>query len=187
MEAQGLAPALKALIFVGGNGLAVFAVSSINHVVLPHHKKDYQPLGEAEDKVLSALNAANVKPGNYAVPFCASGPSDKAWIKKVDTGVCATLRVDQPFKLTRHMHKTLIKSFVWNCVVSAYVLMATALMQPSETGAVAAAAVLTLAAYGGGAGFNILWEAKAVRGQMMDLIDAIGYAIVTALCYSAIF
>jgi hypothetical protein len=46
----------------------VFIASSIIHMVLPYHRSNYRPLPD-EDKLRSALHAANLTPGLYHFPF----------------------------------------------------------------------------------------------------------------------
>src|SRR5262245_45540821 len=53
------------------SAVVVFLASSVVHMVLPHHKKDYGGLPN-EDKVLEALRAQGVSPGNYMFPKCGS-------------------------------------------------------------------------------------------------------------------
>jgi hypothetical protein len=48
----------------------VFVASSVIHMCLPIHKKDFQKLPD-EDQVLAAMRTAGVKPGAYMFP-CAS-------------------------------------------------------------------------------------------------------------------
>jgi hypothetical protein len=53
------------------SAVIVFIASSILHMVLPLHRSDYQKLPD-EDKIMAALRAAGVQPGNYHFPHCAS-------------------------------------------------------------------------------------------------------------------
>lgn len=49
----------------------VFIVSSIAHMALPFHKKDYKPLPD-EDAILGQLRPHNLQPGQYVFPHCES-------------------------------------------------------------------------------------------------------------------
>lgn len=78
-------PALWVPIVV--SAVLVFAWSSIVHMVLGHHRKDYCKLPN-EDAVLEALLGAGVPPGNYMFPH-AEKPSDMsspAMIEKYNRG-----------------------------------------------------------------------------------------------------
>ena len=51
------------------SAVAVFAVSSILHMVLPLHRKDYRQLAN-ESEVRAALRKGGVTPGLYHMPWC---------------------------------------------------------------------------------------------------------------------
>lgn len=52
------------------SAVGAFAVSSLAHMVLGYHKSDYAGLpGEAN--IGAAIRSANVKPGDYVMPYCA--------------------------------------------------------------------------------------------------------------------
>jgi hypothetical protein len=51
------------------SAVIVFVASSIMHMLLKYHQTDYHQLPD-EDKLLSALRPANLKPGLYIFPFC---------------------------------------------------------------------------------------------------------------------
>jgi len=51
------------------SAIFVFIASSIIHMVLPYHRSSYRQLPD-EDKVRSALRAANLSPGLYNFPYC---------------------------------------------------------------------------------------------------------------------
>lgn len=54
------------------SAVIVFVASSIFHMVLPFHRKDYKKL-PAEDDAMAALRRLNIPPGDYLVP-CAGSP-----------------------------------------------------------------------------------------------------------------
>jgi hypothetical protein len=49
------------------SSLVVFVASSVIHMVLPWHKSDYPTL-PAQDKVMDALRAFSIPPGDYLIP-----------------------------------------------------------------------------------------------------------------------
>ena len=51
------------------SAVAVFAVSSILHMVLPLHRKDYRQLSN-ESEVMAALRKGGATPGLYNMPWC---------------------------------------------------------------------------------------------------------------------
>ena len=56
------------------SAVLVFIVSSILHMVLKYHHKEYRQLPD-EDATLETLHTAGVSPGMYHFPYCAS-PND---------------------------------------------------------------------------------------------------------------
>src|SRR5262249_32083528 len=66
----GFIPFLAALwLAILLSALFVCIASSIIHMVLPYHRSSYRQLPD-EDKVRSALRAANLSPGLYNFPYC---------------------------------------------------------------------------------------------------------------------
>ena len=65
------------------SAVIVFVASSIIHMVLPFHRKDYKPV-PSEDGVMEALRRFSIPPGDYLMP-CPTGPSamkDPAFLEK---------------------------------------------------------------------------------------------------------
>lgn len=65
------------------SAVIVFVASSIIHMVLPFHRKDYKPV-PSEDGVMEALRRFNIPVGDYLMP-CPAGPSamkDPAFLEK---------------------------------------------------------------------------------------------------------
>ncbi len=56
------------------SAVVVFLASSVLHMVLKYHHKDYQKLPD-EEALQEAMRAQNLGPGNYAFP-CPDDPSD---------------------------------------------------------------------------------------------------------------
>jgi hypothetical protein len=52
------------------SAVLVFIASSIIHMVLKYHNKDYSPLPN-EDAVRAAIRAGNPPPGQYIIPYCS--------------------------------------------------------------------------------------------------------------------
>lgn len=55
-------------ILVGGLGM--FVMSALVWTVMPHHRKEWQPLPN-EDAVADAIRAGNLRPGLYHIPHMA--------------------------------------------------------------------------------------------------------------------
>lgn len=91
----------------------VFLASSLFHMVLPWHRKDFSGVAH-EDDVLAALRKAGVGPGEYFLPHAADSKAmqDPAYQEKVKQGPVAILSVFSDFA----MGKSLLLWFVY-CVV----------------------------------------------------------------------
>ena len=75
----------------------VFVASSIVHMVLPWHKGDY-PKMPNEEKFMDAVRPLAIPPGDYRVPWCASGEDMRSaeFAEKMKKGPVMVLTVMQP-------------------------------------------------------------------------------------------
>ena len=97
----------------------VFVVSSVIHMMMPMHKADCKKMPN-EDKVLDALRANGVPPGEYMFPMPASmkdcsSPEMKA---KFERGPVGSILI-RPTK-GMNMGKSLLQWFVYSLVVSTF-------------------------------------------------------------------
>src|SRR5690242_16674090 len=69
------------------SAIVVFVVSSLVHMVLPHHKSDWKKLPN-EDGVMTALRGFDIPPGDYLVPRPVSPDAMKSpeFRAKMDAG-----------------------------------------------------------------------------------------------------
>lgn len=75
------------------SAVAVFAASSIIHMVFKYHKHDYAKL-EDEEAVANALRPFNLAPGNYMLPSMADcDPKDPQFRERMERGPCALINV----------------------------------------------------------------------------------------------
>ena len=77
------------------SAVAVFVVSSILHMVLPYHRKDYRQVAN-EAEVMAALRRGGVTPGLYHLPWAASPkemstPEMVARMKEGPVGIVALM------------------------------------------------------------------------------------------------
>lgn len=76
------------------SAVVVFILSSIFHMVLPHHHSDLRKV-PSEDEVMAALGKFSIPPGDYIIP-CAGGPKEMkspAYIEKLKRGPVALMTV----------------------------------------------------------------------------------------------
>lgn len=96
----------------------VFIASSILHMALPYHRKDFRKL-PGEDEVMAALRKFDLPPGDYMVP-CAGGSEarkDPKFKEKLNQGpvLLATIMKPGQFGLTA----SLVQWFLY-CIVVAF-------------------------------------------------------------------
>jgi len=109
--------------------VAVFITSSIMHMVLPHHRKDYRKVPD-EDGVMAALRPFNIPPGDYAVPNTEgdmAAMKTDAFKEKLDKGPLLIMTVMPKGTFSDMMGKTLAVWFVYLLVVSFFVAYAAEL------------------------------------------------------------
>jgi hypothetical protein len=167
------------------SSVAVFVVSSVAHMLLKHHKRDYKALPN-EDAVADALRKASAAPGVYMIPACPdmAKMKDPAVVKKYmdgPVGLITLMRNGTP-NLGRH----LVQWFVFCFLVSfsaAYVARKS--LAPGElpltvmrvTGAVA------FAGYAYGYFQDSIWKGIPWSNSLRGVADAVAYAIVTGLVF----
>jgi len=102
------------------SSVTVFIVSSIIHMVMPWHKKDFAKVAN-EDKVMDALRPFNIPPGEYMVPRPSGGKEMRSpeFIDKMKKGPVMMLTVwpSGPPK----MGMNLVLWFVYTIVVGIFV------------------------------------------------------------------
>jgi hypothetical protein len=76
------------------SAVIVFIVSSIIHMVIPYHRKDFGKV-PSEDEVMVALRKFDIPPGEYVIP-CAGSPKEMGtpeFIEKTKKGPVAFMTV----------------------------------------------------------------------------------------------
>ena len=100
--------------------VAVFITSSILHMALPHHKKDFRKVPD-EDGVMGALRPFNIAPGDYAMPNTEgdhAAMKTDAFRQKLEQGPLVIMTVMPKGSFTDMMGKTMGIWFVYCVVVS---------------------------------------------------------------------
>jgi hypothetical protein len=163
------------------SGLAVFMLSALAWMVLPHHKKEWQKFPN-EDAVMNAVRAGNPKGGLYNFPH-ADDPKAMQTVEfqtKMNAGVIAYVTVVE--HAGKGMGGTMAKSLLGNLIVSVFVAyVASIALQPGAdyltvfrlTGAV------TFMAYGLGQIQESVWFGRPWKSYFLGAADALVYALVT--------
>jgi hypothetical protein len=110
-------------------GVAVFLTSSVVHMVLPHHRKDFRKLPD-EDGVMEALRRFDLPPGDFLTP-CSEGDmgamKDPAFRAKAEAGPLIVMTVLPNGALTQGMGKTMGVWFLFCVLVSFFTAYAAEL------------------------------------------------------------
>ncbi len=164
------------------SAVVVFIVSSILHMVLPHHRNDYTKLPD-EDKLRDAIRNASVAPGDYAFP-CPAGPKDMGSpemmekYKQGPVGIMTVMRNGPPA-----MGKSLAQWFVFSLVISVFVGYVTGLaLGPGSDYMLVFRVAGTVAVLGYGATWatDSIWKGVKWSTTMKHLFDGVIYGLFTA-------
>lgn len=165
--------------------VAVFAASSLIHMVFKWHNSDYRKLAN-EDEALAVLRAGSPAPGQYVLPYCGDmkGMQDEAMQAKYRSGPVGFLTIVRSGPPA--MGAALLRWFVLNLAV-ATVAAAVALhvlgADAHDHDAAHLAGILTFLTYAGGSLQAGIWMGKPWISAAKDQLDAVIYAFVTALAF----
>jgi len=167
------------------SAVAVFLVSSVLHMALPWHHKDWKGL-PAEGDVQEALRKAGVQPGDYMLPFPGGpgGMKDPTFRERLKAGPNGTFTLragGMP-----QMGAYLVKWFLHLLVVSALCAFNAihAVGPGGETHRVFHFIALpAFLAYGIALWQDQIWYGKSTATTIRNTIDALLYALVTAVVF----
>jgi hypothetical protein len=167
------------------SAVAVFAASSLIHMLLKWHNSDQTGLSN-EDAVADALRGA--APGEYRLPWCATAAEIKtpAFQDKVKRGPMAVVGVYPPRNMDQAFTRALIQWFVYSVVVSivaghvAFVALGRAAAHDLIVHTVALTA---FAGYGLALAQQSIWGPKKWWPTAKSMIDSLIYALITAYIF----
>lgn len=163
----------------------VFLASSVIHMILPIHRKDYGKMPD-EDAALDGLRAAGVRPGQYMFP-CATTfkeygtPEMKAKLEQGPVGFMTVL--DGPVA----MGKNLTFWMIYCVVVSIFVAyVASFVLSPGVDYLVVFRLTGTVGflGYGLGAATDSIWKGQPWSTSFKFVFDGLVYGLVTAGAFS---
>jgi hypothetical protein len=160
----------------------VFIASSIIHMVLKYHHRDYTKLPN-EDAVRAAIRSGNPAPAQYLIPYCPSPKEMQTpeMRKKYEEGPLAVLNIIRPG--IPAMGKNLAQWFVFLLVVSFFIAYVAAHCLPAgapylqvfrSVGAVG------FLAYAAGQFPPSIWMGKPWSITWKEAFDGLVYGLVTA-------
>ncbi|HEX6616189.1 MAG TPA: hypothetical protein VF046_07765 [Gemmatimonadales bacterium] len=173
---------LGALVFpIVLSAVLVFVLSSVIHMLLSYHHRDYAPLPN-EDAVRAALRSGKPAPGQYVIPYCEpkqmGSPEN---IQKQTEGPVAVLNLKAagPFR----MGPSLLQWFVFALVVSAFLAYLAGRALPAGTPYLEVFRLVGTAgflAYAAGQIPAAIWMGKPWSVAWKEVFDGLLYGLVTA-------
>ena len=164
------------------SAVLVFVLSSIIHMVLKYHNRDYRKLPN-EDAVRAALRAGSPEPRQYVIPYCAEMKEMESpeMRQKFIDGPVGVLNLRRPGPPT--MGPMLLQWFVYTLVVSLFVGYVAAHAIPvgaSYLDVFRIVGAVGFLAYAAGQVPAAIWMGKpwAVAGK--EVFDGLLYGLVTA-------
>lgn len=164
------------------SSVLVFITSSIVHMVLKYHNKDYTRLPN-EDAVRAALQSGNPPPAQYILPYCTDPKEmQKPEIKqKYVEGPVAVLNILRPG--VPAMGKNLAQWFAFLLVVSLLIAYVAARAIPPGTRYLHVFRIVGAVgflAYGAGQFPAAIWMGKPWKIAWKEAFDGLLYGLVTA-------
>jgi hypothetical protein len=164
------------------SAVLVFIASSIIHMVLKYHNKDYTPLPN-EDAIRSAIRAGSPPPGQYIIPYCSDMKAmEKPEVKqKYIEGPVGVLNLMPPG--LPKMGKYLSQWFVFILVVSFFVAYIAAHSIPAGARYLEVFRVVGAVgflAYAAGQLPAAIWMGKPWKVAWKEAFDGLVYGLVTA-------
>ncbi len=163
------------------SAVVVFLASSVLHMVLKYHYKDYQKLPD-EEELMAAMRENGVKPGNYAFP-CPDDPKDwhsEEMIKKMTEGPAGFMNV-RPSGPPQ-MGKYLAQWFVFCLVVGvfcAYLAGRTLAAGTEYLMVFRVTSTVAFVAYGVSSVSESIWKAQNWSTTGRFLFDGLVYSLLT--------
>lgn len=165
------------------SAVLVFTASSLLHMVLRYHSRDYTKLPN-EDAVRAVIRSGNPEPAQYIIPH-AFGPDDlqsPELRQKFAEGPIAILSIKSRGG-TPSMAPSLVQWFIFLLLLSTGAGVVASLTLPAGTPYMHVFWVVGLAAwlgYAGGQIPNAIWWGKPWSVAAKDVIDGLIYALLTA-------
>ena len=164
------------------SAVLVFIASSIIHMVLKYHNKDYTRLPN-EEAVRAAIRSGNPPPGQYIIPYCMDMKEmEKPEMKqKYIEGPIAVMNILRPG--LPKMSKNLSQWFGFILVVSFFIAYIAAHSIPAGARYLEVFRVVGATgflAYGAGQFTAAIWMGKPWKVAWKEAFDGLIYGLVTA-------
>lgn len=164
------------------SAMGVFILSSILHMVLPYHRKDFGQIPD-EEKVMTDLRQYNIPPGEYVFPYAGSpkvmqSPEFKEKVKKGPVAFITVLKSGE-----QKMTASLVLWFVYSIVVSIFAAYIAGRALSAST------PYLSVFRFAGATAFigysvalwqNSIWFKRSWLTTLKNTFDGLLYALLTA-------
>lgn len=169
-----------------GSLVVVFVASSLAHMVLPHHRKDW---GKApnEDALLEFVRANDIKSGQYMFPSCQNFNElkDPEVKKRYEAGPHGTLRVWEGMpNFGRNLGLTSLLYIVISVFVAYLATMAIKGPNPDFILVFRFTGTAAVMAYCLGFVGNTIWFGQPLKPFLNDLADGIVYGLLTGAVFA---
>jgi hypothetical protein len=164
------------------SAVLVFITSSIIHMVLRYHHRDYTKLPN-EDAVRAAIRSGSPKPAQYIIPYCPSPKEMQTpeMRQKYTEGPLAVMNIIRPG--VPSMGKNLVQWFVFLFVVSFLIAYVASRAIPAGTpymGVFRVVGAVGFLAYAAGHLPASIWMGKPWAVAWKEVLDGLIYGLVTA-------
>lgn len=169
------------------SSVVVFIFAMLAWTAMPHHKGDIKDFdNENEDKMISLIKSAGLKPGWYMFPSCrhdskyAKSDEFKA---KWEGGCIGNLTI---FNGAPNMGRNMLLSMIVYLFVGVFVAYLTGLSRAPGADGMAVMQVAGTAAFGFyffGSLCNGIWFGQPLRAFITNGADALVYAVATGLIF----
>lgn len=161
------------------SAVVVFIASSIVHMALGYHRRDWQRV-PAEEEVMASLRQYQIPPGDYLMPYpyppaVANSPEFKA---RAEQGPRATFTVipSEP----QSMVKSLVLWFLYSMVVALFAGYVAGVVLAQGTGFMLVFRITSTVAF---AGFALahwqetIWYSRNLGTTLRNTLDALIYSL----------
>ena len=166
------------------SAVVVFIASSIMHMVLPYHRRDYKGLPD-EDQLLAALRTAGVSRGVYMFPFCShKDMKSPATVEKQKLGPVGTLTVfpTGPINMPKYLAMWLVYCVLIGIFV-AYLTGRTVSPGAPYLAVLRVAGTAAFLAYGVGQLSNGIWTGQPWSLTVKHVIDGLVYSVLVGAVF----
>lgn len=168
------------------SAVAVFFLSYVMWMVLPHHRHDWAKLSD-EDRLIGTLKELGAPPGQYAFPWGdKDSMKDPEWMKRFEEGPSGFVIVRPRYDLG----KNLGASFLFNLVATTLVayVAGVGLHEASEGGDVFRLVSTTaFLAHAAALGWGPIWFARSWGSTLREMFDGLVYGLATGAIFTLLW